>query len=106
MHKLGSEWTFNDLVEDGYADTVRGKQSANGKIDYVFVNERVGRMVKDVKINFIDNFQHAAIDVKIEMVIHKGPSDVLSTGNKLSECDPLRGSHADEYTYWAEENLK
>ena len=30
-------------------------------------------MGKEVKVHFIDNFQHAASDVKIEMTVHKGP---------------------------------
>ena len=63
-------------------------------------------MVKDVKVHFIDNFQHAAIDVKIEMTIHKGHAEVLRVPKKLPECDPLRGKNAEEYIYWAEEKWK
>ena len=63
-------------------------------------------MVKEVKVHFIDNFQHVAIDVKIEMAIHKGPAEVLGVPKKIPECDPLRGNNADEYTYWAKEQLK
>ena len=75
-------------------------------IDYVFVNERVERIVKDFKVYFIDNFQHAAIDVNIEMVINKRPSDVLFNTPKLPDCDPRRGNNADEYAYWAGVKLK
>ena len=60
-------------------------------------------MVRDVKVHFIDNFQHAAIDVKIDMAIHKGPSETLVTPKKIPDCDPLRGNDAYEYKYWAEE---
>ena len=63
-------------------------------------------MVKEVKVHFIDNFQHAAIDLKTEMTIHKGPSETLITLRKLPECDPLRGNNAIEYTHWAEETWK
>ena len=60
-------------------------------------------MVKDVKVHFIDNFQHAAIDVKIEMTVHKGHSETLVTPKKILDCDPLRRNNAEEYTRWAEE---
>ena len=60
-------------------------------------------MVRDVKVDFIVSFQHAAIDVKIEMAIHKGPSEILCTPKKILDCDPLRRNNAEEYTHWAEE---
>ena len=59
-------------------------------------------MVKDVKVHFINNYKHAAIDVKIEMVINKGPSEVLVTTKTIPDCDLLRGNNADDYGYWAE----
>ena len=52
-------------MEAGYADAAQKKQIKNGKIDDVFVNKRAGRSVKDAKVHFIDNFQHAAIDATI-----------------------------------------
>ena len=60
-------------------------------------------MVRDVKVHFIDNFQHAAIDVNIDMAIHKGPSETLVAQKKIPECDPLRGNDAYEYKYWTKE---
>ena len=78
-HKSGSQWTIKDLIEAGYADAIEEKQIKNIEIEYIFVNERAGRMVKDVKVNFINNFQHVAIDVKIERVINKGPSEAKTT---------------------------
>ena len=53
-------------------------------------------MVRDVEVHFIDNFQHAAIDVKIEMGIHKGPAEALLTPKKLPDWDPLRRNNAEE----------
>ena len=61
--ELGSEWNTNKLTEAGYADIVKGKEITNGQIDYILVNEKARRMVRDVKVHFIDSFQHAAIDV-------------------------------------------
>ena len=71
--ELGPVWNTNKLTQEGYADIVKGKEITNGKLYYIFVNEKARRMVRDVKVHFIDSFQHAAIDVKIEMAIHKGP---------------------------------
>ena len=92
--ELGPEWNTNKLIDAGYADLEKGKEITNGKIDYIFVNEKARRMVRDVKVHFIDNFQHAAIDVKIDMAIHKGPAETLVTPKKIPECDPLRGNDA------------
>ena len=101
--ELGPEWNTNKLIDAGYADLEKGKEITNGKIDYILVNEKARIMVRDVKVHFIDNFQHAAIDVKIDMTIHKGPSETLVTPKKIPECDPLRGNDAYEYKYWTEE---
>ena len=63
-------------------------------------------MVWDVKVHFIEDFQHAAIDVNIEMGIHKGPVKALVTPNKLLEIDPLKGFDCDQFTYWAESKCR
>ena len=71
------------------------------KTDYVFANEKVWKMVIDVNVHFIDDFQHAAIDVNIKMSIQKGPAEELITPKKLSEIDSFRGHDGEEFTYWA-----
>ena len=59
-------------------------------------------MVRDVKVHFIEHFQHAGIEIKIEMGIQKGPAEALITPRKLPKIDRLRGIDGEEFTYWAE----
>ena len=94
--------TIEGLLEAGYAEVVRWKQITNGKVDYIFAIEKARKMVRDVKVHFIEDFQHAAIDVKIEMGIHTGPADALVSPNEFIDVDQLRGICCDEFIYWAE----
>ena len=73
-----------------------------GNINYIYANQNARNIVRDVKMHFIDGFQHAAIDVKIEMSIQKGPADALVTPQTLPDIDQLRGIDCDEFIYWAE----
>ena len=75
------------LIEGGYAKMVQGKQITKRNIDYALANQSARKIVRKVKVHFIDGFQHAAIDVKIALDIDRVCADTISMPQKdTNDC--------------------
>ena len=71
-------------------------------MDYVFGNEKAMKMVREVKVHFIDSFQHAAIEVKIALDTDMGCAGTISMPRNLPKIAPLESRANERYVHWAQ----
>ena len=80
-----------NLENSGRTKREDGKPITNGKIDFVMANPAARQMVMSVEVNFIDAFQHAAIDVQIYLDANAGEVETLHKQPKMQAIAPLEG---------------